>query len=392
MRTAPVLLLALLALPALAQEGTVRSVKIHSRALGQERTVLVSTPPGYERSGERYPVLYFTDGDLRLPLLAATVRFLAAQGRIPELVLVGIPHRDRRNELTPTRGRLRRADGGWEEFPTSGGADRFLAFVETELVPWVEGNVRTAPFRILAGHSLGGLFALHTLHERPGLFQARIAVSPTLGWDGDLAVRRTRELVARRPDLAGSLVFTMGDEGPMLATAFRDLEEVLSPATRLRSRGFVFPDEDHGTVLFPSQYAALREIFSGWAMPVAPGDVGPRGGLAAVEAHARALSERLGYAVPVPEQALNMAGYQALRDGNPDEALRAFRRNVELHPASANAQDSLGEALEKAGDLERARDAYKRAWTLGDAAENPNAPLYRANYERVRAALDGKRP
>ena len=53
----------------------------------------------------------------------------------------------------------------------------------TELIPKIEGQYRTQPFRIFAGHSLGGLFAVHTMLTRPDLFNAYIAVSPIPGAD-----------------------------------------------------------------------------------------------------------------------------------------------------------------------------------------------------------------
>jgi predicted alpha/beta superfamily hydrolase len=324
-----------------------------------------------------------------MPLLVATARFLARNGRMPEVIVVGIPHLDRTNELTPTHGRMGGGDGG-QALPGSGGADRFLAFVEEELVPWVDRTYRTAPYRILAGHSFGGLFALYTLFERPDLFQARIAVSPTFPWDGDWVLRRTRELVAAHPDLGGDLVYTVGDEGKEMADGYAAFERALAAAPKLRAKGFHFAGEDHGTVVYPSHYHALRELFADWRMPVAEGAIGPSGGLAAVEAHYRAVSARLGYEIEIPEQVLNLAGYQLLKEGRADDAVRAFRRNVDLHPASPNVYDSLGEAYERAGDLLLARDAYKRAWILADRAKDPFTAVYKANFDRASAAADRK--
>ena len=64
------------------------------------------------------------------------------------------------------------------------------------------------------------------------------------------------------------------------------------------------------------------------------------------------------------EDELNTLGYFLLREKKNDEALRVFRMNAEAFPKSANAQDSLGEALEIAGDKAGAREAYERALKL----------------------------
>jgi CubicO group peptidase (beta-lactamase class C family) len=61
------------------------------------------------------------------------------------------------------------------------------------------------------------------------------------------------------------------------------------------------------------------------------------------------------------EDELNTLGYFLLGEKKTGEALRVFRMNAEAFPKSANAQDSLGEALEIAGDKKAARAAYEAA-------------------------------
>lgn len=389
MRTLAALTLAALTLPAAAQveppAATTRAVALASAVYGAERRLVVRLPPGYERGARRYPVLYLTDGSRQLPLLAQTVQFLAAHGRIPELILVGIDPVDRTNELTPTPGAV---PGEAFDTRTAGGADRFLAFLEREVVPHVEATYRTEPFRILHGHSFGGLFALHTLTARPGLFQARIAIAPTLTWNGGEPVRRVRELVAAAKDPSGLLVVTMGDE-PAQLPQLEALREALAGAGRLRSEVVRLEDEDHGTVVFGSSYRGLKASFAGWRMPVAEGGIGPRGGAAAVEAHYARLSERLGWRIVPPEVVVNLAGYQQLRDGEVDAAILTFQKNVAWHPESANVHDSLGEAFERAGRLADAAREYRAAWEAGRRAGDPNAPIYEQNLKRVSAARPG---
>jgi predicted alpha/beta superfamily hydrolase len=365
-----------LALPAPAQED-VRLVTLRSPAYQGERKVIIGTPPRYAQdTARRYPVLYFTDGGPTLDPLRAAVRFLEARGRMPEVILVGILQEDRTRELTPSHVRDRE---------TSGGAGVLLRFLEMELVPFVEKTYRTAPLRILLGHSLGGLFSLHVLEERPGLFRAHVALSPSLGWDGDLPLRRAAELVAREPGLQATVIVAQGDEGPELAGRIERLAAILAPARGVTFQALRFPGEDHGSVVFPAQYQGLQAVFSGWRMPVAEGDVGPRGGLAAVDAHYARLSARLGWEVPPPEPMANLAAYQVLRQGDREAALRAFHAIVERHPGSANAHDSLGEAYERTDDLASARREYGIAVEMAARSKDPNLPAFQRNLARVSA-------
>jgi predicted alpha/beta superfamily hydrolase len=61
------------------------------------------------------------------------------------------------------------------------GAHDYLAFVERELIPYIEARYRADPQRrALGGHSLGGLFGAYALLTKPELFQHYILSSPSL--------------------------------------------------------------------------------------------------------------------------------------------------------------------------------------------------------------------
>src|SRR5262249_11169126 len=156
-----------------------RRLVVKSEVLGEERVALVRTPAGYDAGEQRYPVLYMTDGAAQRGHTAGTIDFLARLGRMPEMIVVAITNTDRTRDLTPTRA----AGPGGPGPATSGGGDKFLKFIETELIPQVEKTYRTQPYRVFAGHSLGGLLALHAFATRNDLFQAYVAVSPSLFWD-----------------------------------------------------------------------------------------------------------------------------------------------------------------------------------------------------------------
>src|ERR1044072_6864887 len=164
--------------------GAVKRISIKSTVLGEDRIVLVRTPEGYETNKVSYPVLYMTDGDGHMGHTASTIEFLTRNGRLPDLIVVGVTNTDRTRDLTPVKS-TNKNPAGELQFPTSGGADNFLKFFETELVPEIEKQYRVQPYRIFAGHSLGGLFAIHAMMTKPGLFNSYVAVSPSLQWEND---------------------------------------------------------------------------------------------------------------------------------------------------------------------------------------------------------------
>src|SRR4030095_4793909 len=117
--------------------GTVKRLTIKSAVLGEDRVVLVRTPAGYETNKLNYPVLYMTDGDAHMGHTASTIEFLVGNGRMADLIVVGVTNTDRTRDLTPAKSTTKNA-AGEVQFPTAGGADNFLKFFETELIPQIE--------------------------------------------------------------------------------------------------------------------------------------------------------------------------------------------------------------------------------------------------------------
>jgi predicted alpha/beta superfamily hydrolase len=358
---------------------------VASKVLGEERTILVSTPPGYGRGQQRYPVLYLTDGDAHLTHTRGTVDFLARNGLMPQVIIVGIVNTDRNRDLTPSRVPVRTLGERTFQLPTSGGADKFLTFIETELVPWVEASYRTERFRILCGHSFGGLFATHALLTRPELFHAIIAVSPTLAWDDDLMLKRGKRFFAERADLKRAFFMTLGNEGDQGRVAFDRFAKILksNKASGFRWGTMILEDEDHGSAVLRSHYYGLKMIYEGWRMPKDPATGDFVGRVADLKKHYADVSERLGLAVSPPEQVVNQMGYQALQRQDRAHALEFFRFNVASYPDSANVYDSLGEGLEQDGQLDVALENYRTAYQIGVKSGDPNTQIYKQHLEHL---------
>ena len=372
--------------------GTVKTLKLKSAVLGEERTVLVRTPVGYETNNIRYPVLYMTDGDGHMGHTAGTIDFLTRNNRMSDLIVVGVTNTDRTRDLTPVKSSNKNAAGELQ-FPTSGGADNFLKFFETELIPEIEKQYRVQPYRVLAGHSLGGLFAIHVMMTKPALFNSYVAVSPSLQWENAEAMKRAEDFLKNQKELKATLFVSLGNEQGGIAENFQKFRELLAKTS---IKGFewqaeLMTDEDHGTVVLRSHYYGLRKVYEGWQPARDPATGGLAGGLQGVDAHYKKLSEKFGYSIPTPENLINQLGYQLLAD-KPEEAIAVFKTNVERYPASANVYDSLAEAYERGGRFDLAEPLYDKARVLGEQNNDPNLALYKTNYERAHAKLKETQP
>jgi uncharacterized protein len=360
---------------------------VHSNILNEERVIWVRTPHGYELGKDPLPVLYLTDGPDHINEIGSTIDFLVNNGRMPSLIVVGIANTDRMRDLTPTHSSDKDSSGK-ETLPTSGGGDRFLDFIQNELMPEIEKGYRTAPYRIFAGHSLGGLMAIHILTSRPDMFQAYIAVSPSLWWDNQHTLHQAQDFFAAHSELHKTLFFSLANEDDMLP-GFEELKKTLTAKTPkdFRWESARFLDETHSSTVLRAHYAGLRSVFADWPMPRDQTEA-PVGGMSGIEQHYRDLSQRYGYPIPVPENVLNGYGYRLMGNNKFDEAIVVFKRNVELYPGSANVYDSLGEGYESAGKLDLASQNFQKAIDMGVNTGDPGLDSFKDHLRRVTAKVN----
>ena len=366
---------------------------IHSNVLKEDRVIWVRTPPGYQQSKDVYPVVYQTDAPGHVNEIGSTIDFLVNNGRMPALIVVGITNTDRMRDLTPSRAEVKHPDGTVEASPSSGAADRFLDFIQTELMPEIEKRYRTAPYRIFAGHSLGGLLAIHALITRPDLFNAYIAVSPSLQWDDGRTLHQAQQFFATHPELKKTLFFSLANEGSSPNPMGENFDQFQKTLAAGAPKGLIwesarYPDEDHGSTVLRAHYTGLRTIFGGWQAPrdEKTGLLG--GGLAGLQQHFRELSERFGYHIPVPENTMNQLGYELMAMKKLEEAIAVFKQNVELYPQSANTYDSLGEGLEMAGKLDIATQNFKKAIEVATKNNDGSLPEFKQHLQRVTSEMN----
>ena len=207
-------------------DPSIQTRSLMSSVLGEERTYAVHLPDSYARSPmKRYPVFYVLDGTSQSVHTAATAELMARIEAMPEAIVIGVPSGDKRNrDYTPSGMRQDADDAGSAE----GQADRFLGFLQRELIPQVEHEFRTAAPRTLVGNSRGGLFVVHAFVSPPALFDAWIANSPALWRDDAVMVTRLDRFLRGHRDVQGRLFLSLGgDENPKMTAAYRKAVAVL---------------------------------------------------------------------------------------------------------------------------------------------------------------------
>ncbi len=240
---------------------------IHSEVLNQDRRIYIHVPQLDSADRNKpLPVLYLLDGENHFHILSAYVEYLRHWQIIPPIIVVGIVSVDRVKDLTPTNNLLNFSGKIDSNYKTSGGNEQFLNFIQKELLPYIEGNYKTNAFKIFAGHSFGGLTAINCMLTRPDMFDAYIAISPSLWFGNKYVLRLAQQRLPIVSRTKKNFFYSVGNEDGTFRNdllKFDKLVELNSSKTFAHAYKY-YPNEDHMTEPIPAYYDALRFVYRNW--------------------------------------------------------------------------------------------------------------------------------
>lgn len=225
---------------------------IYSNTLKENRPVSIYFPPSYYyKTNQHYPVLYILDGEYNFQYVAGILELQGGISEsIPEMILVGISGK---GSSTYQRN-CKPVIAGIKD---SGNADEVLDFIEQELIPYMDKNYKTLDFKILAGHSVGGIFTVNAALKRPDLFDHYIAISPALWWEENAINRVAEENYKSQHSKARDVYVSLADEKRM---GVKEFLKLVGPEYKFKQ----FENENHNSVGAPTYKWALRDIFKNW--------------------------------------------------------------------------------------------------------------------------------
>ena len=259
------ILLFFVANSALAQIGQVSIIRdsIYSNILKENRAIEIVLPKEYDNvPTARYDVTYITDGEWNTQIVANIERFLEIQF-IPANIMVSLPNtilqgqNMRGRDLTPTRS------GGDSN---SGGAARYLAFLKTELIPYINKKYRTTGMNTYHGGSLGGLFGMYALVKEPRLFQSYLLADPSFWWDNGYLPKLVRDSIGTI-NLKNTTLLITGREGePAQGQRINTMDSILRKAAPegFHYKMMLYNDETHNSMIFRTVYDGLKLTYHGY--------------------------------------------------------------------------------------------------------------------------------
>lgn len=316
--------------------SSVQAFQITSAILQETRRINVVLPPSFAQSApdRRYPVTIVLDGEASVPPVTSVSDELSRNGQIPESVIVAIPN------LDPMRGRLR--DLTPPGLSVSGssrneGGDRFLDFIEKELLPAVDRQFRGAAPRTFIGHSSGGILATYAAATR-STYHAVIAIDTPTHLDDDWLMKKllTHAKAAPVPLRYVSLEARFGWKEETWKTLV-----AAAPATWKLYRESFKPKDSHESMVMLSMYLGLREAFSDYSMLAAP--IAPT---TSILPYYTKVSAALGATVLPPRKLMLNVIEDLLMEGRGAAARAAYNTLVAGYGAPADSDKLLAQIAE----------------------------------------------
>ncbi|MEP7324274.1 MAG: alpha/beta hydrolase-fold protein [Saprospiraceae bacterium] len=369
---------------------------IESTILNEKRKIWIYTPndgPASLYSKQRYPVVYLLDGDAHFSSVVGMIQQLSTVNGntiCPQMIVVGIPNTDRTRDLTPTHVL---SDPPYVDTAfsiNSGGGEKFISFLEKELIPFVDGHYPTQPYRMLIGHSLGGLMVMQTIIHHTDLFNSYISIDPSMWWDRQRLLKESQKILAEKKFEGHALYLGIAntmDPGMDIIKVRKDtnsssrhIRSILAlqgyleanKQNGLKYQGKYYGMDDHGSVPLITEYDAIRFIFDFYRLKLTNKDFSDTtiAMVHKLRKHYENVSKQFGYKVSPDESLINNQGYNALNNKRYDLAREFFKLNVENYPNSFNVFDSYGDYFIAKNDPSQAIEQLKKALAL---KENPDS-------------------
>ncbi|MDM1379199.1 alpha/beta hydrolase [Myroides marinus] len=255
-----------------------KSYTIKSRVLNEDRSIQIYLPTGYTDTkypNQKYPVIYLLDGESNFNYLTAYVDKLSRYPypSIPEMIIVGVVNTNRTRDLTPTvvtKDNMSK-DQAAKIKGENGGNDNFFKYLKDEVFTYVDTNYRTLDYKILIGHSFGGITALNNMLNYTDMFNAYIVHDPSIWWDNKVMLREYTSRIKqdfKHRKLFLTQVGESENKGHLNDHygAIKEFDKLMSttPHPSLTYKYVAYEGEDHGSIPLKGNLDGLRFVFDGY--------------------------------------------------------------------------------------------------------------------------------
>ncbi|MBN7818499.1 alpha/beta hydrolase [Bowmanella yangjiangensis] len=389
------------------------SLTIESSHLKRTMRADIYLPKDYHLDADfiRYPVIYTLDAWTLADMVVGVTRHLGTTASMPKSIVVAV-HTDDGVAISPQLYKSQSGLPGAPEDKTFWGedAEQFHGYLEQELLPRVDKQVRSNNFRLLIGMSPTAAFAADSLVRNPDLFDGHFLFAAAsvigMGYDPKSSlIDSLIEQLAKRPEHKGYLYVasatTDASEAPTQPDTLKTLTARLAQFPHYQVRAEQVDNFGHYPMAAQALLSALDLVFPRQDFDIglnfnafrANAEAGPM--LEQIDNYYAYLSKLVGFEVwpnadiPRNSDSLRAAAMMLRQAERYEEALALGQRWVQLQPKSAKALAALATTYQTTGQVDQARRLLTKAISLAKSNNDPLLANYQQMAQQLGMAVDG---
>ena len=262
---------------------------ITSKIMGKDYQLYISFPRGYSTKDTiQYPVLYVLDGWNQFPTIKSIRETMDIDKELEDVIIVGVSSgleliswgANRNYDYTPSQDSIHDRELEKEAAKTynldynmvkgqlkSGGAEKFLQCITTEIIPYIETNYKTTNDRGISGNSLGGLFTAWCFLNTKGVFSRFGINSPSLWWNNNEVLTQAESFfnTNKTLDIPFTKVFiSVGEKEPPIMTSGMEKYSLLLENKAYKNVSvttYQFSGETHNSVVKPNLKRTISVLY-----------------------------------------------------------------------------------------------------------------------------------
>lgn len=366
---------------------------LNSEAFGKERKFYVHVPElYYEKEDISFGVVYVLDA--QAPAFynnaKSIIDYLVWSYQVMPLIVVGIYSDDRGPEFIPID----------KMNPENGGTSHILQnHIRNEVFPFIREKFRVNSFRALIGHSRGGAFIASTLFgEQRDMFNAYLAISPSMGYLKGQILNDVAENIEKKPKYDAFLYASYGSVGSIEQnneTYVHYLDSLWNryPNPNMHWISKKFEGTSHWGVVAPSVADGILEMNRAYQVDqflvekfVKQSDNNLS---KQMEEYYSAQQEKLGWTSPLNASDLRYYGTQLSENEKYLPALELLGMAMEKDPFNINTYFNMAWAYRELNRMEEAKAMYLRGKEMLQQNESNKDKVYIDKWlGRIQKQLD----
>lgn len=309
---------------------------------------------------KRYPLIIVLDANYLFDQVVATSKFYSRFHGMPESIIVGI---------NQSKDDLRYEDCAFD--PNSGlpseKGKKFFEFLGMELIPYLDLNFSTAPFKMIVGYDITANFQNYWLFKDNSLFNAYVSISPTLA--PEMGTRVASRLAAFDKQIFYQLI--VEGEKNKGTTAIMEMDKGIKAIEKETLHYFFdeYKSADHISVATYGIGKAFDNIF-GMFKPISPKEyktqilTSEEPVFDYLESKYKGIEDLFGFSKPVELNDI-MAIYAASRKKEDFESLKPLSDLCkQQYPETMLGFYFEGEYYEQLGEPKKALKTFEKAFQM----------------------------